>query len=91
MKKAVCSWCGGENVMIDAWAVFNKNSQLWELGPTFDAGYCDDCDGEANVIEIDEDDKSWRPEIWHEGRGLAYRAGELDEHQEARYEDDGGR
>jgi hypothetical protein len=61
MIKAVCSWCGGENVKLDAWAVFDFEAQAWVLESIFDAGYCDDCDGEANIDEIDVNDEKWMP------------------------------
>lgn len=49
--RIVCSTCGSENVMRDAWAVWNPDTQDWELGNVFDAGHCDDCDGEASLSE----------------------------------------
>lgn len=49
--KMVCGKCGGENVMCDAWAVWNTDSQEWELGAMFDYGHCDDCDGETKIEE----------------------------------------
>jgi len=61
MVKAVCSYCGSEGVKLDAWAVFDFVAQEWVLESTFDAGWCDDCDGEANIVEIDVDDEKWIP------------------------------
>jgi ribosomal protein L37AE/L43A len=48
----VCSHCGSENVMRDAWAVWNVDTQQWDLGTVFDAGHCDDCEGEASLEEV---------------------------------------
>lgn len=46
-----CSHCKGTNVMRDAWAEWNVELQQWELGNVFDAGFCEDCDGEARLEE----------------------------------------
>ena len=50
--KMVCGTCGGENVMRDAWAVWDVATQQWELGNVFDHAHCDDCDGETRVKEV---------------------------------------
>lgn len=47
----VCSTCGGDNVMRDAWAVWDRASQRWVLGAVFDHAYCDDCDRETSLEE----------------------------------------
>ena len=49
----VCSICGSENVRRDAWAVWNVETQSWELSTVFDAGFCDDCDGGARLDEVE--------------------------------------
>jgi ribosomal protein L37AE/L43A len=47
---AVCSYCGSENVKADAYAVWNTDTQQWEVSATFDKGaYCDECDGETRI------------------------------------------
>ena len=48
----VCKFCGGTNVMRDAWAVWDRDKQDWVLGSVFDAAQCDDCDGETSLIEV---------------------------------------
>jgi hypothetical protein len=53
--KYVCSICGSENVRLDAWAVWDIQTQSWELSTVFDAGFCDDCDGGARLDEIEID------------------------------------
>lgn len=53
--KYVCSHCGSENVRRDAWATWDVESQSWELATVFDAGFCDDCDGEASLAEVEID------------------------------------
>ena len=45
----VCSKCGSHLVMRDAWAIWNSVTGLWELGPTFDATFCDQCGGATNL------------------------------------------
>ena len=55
--KMVCSTCGGEDVLCDAYASWNVESQEWELSNTFDKGsFCNDCGGETRIdkIEISE-------------------------------------
>ena len=49
----VCGECGGNNVMRDAWAVWDVDEQDWVLGAVFDYGHCDDCDGESRLEEIE--------------------------------------
>lgn len=56
--KIVCSHCGGENVMRDAYAAWNPETQQWELGNVFDQGYCEDCGGEATLDELPLEDSS---------------------------------
>ena len=46
----VCSHCGSENVKVDAYAVWDAETQQWEVSETFDKGaYCQECDGETRV------------------------------------------
>ncbi|MGA3206089.1 MAG: hypothetical protein ABSF12_26645 [Bryobacteraceae bacterium] len=45
----VCNTCGSEEVLVDAWAEWNKDNQRWELFNTFDAAFCAECDGECSV------------------------------------------
>lgn len=47
--KMVCGNCGSQNVMRDAWAVWDVANQEWVLGAVFDYTYCDDCDGGATL------------------------------------------
>lgn len=50
--KMVCSYCGSENVLSDAYAKWNVENQEWELDNTFDKGaFCEDCDGECRIVE----------------------------------------
>jgi hypothetical protein len=47
-----CGSCGGKNVKRDAWARWNEELQMWELGEFFDHAHCDDCDGETKLKEV---------------------------------------
>ncbi len=49
--KKCCDSCGGENVLLDAWAQWNVETQRWELGATFDHAVCEDCDGETRIVD----------------------------------------
>jgi hypothetical protein len=48
--KRICSHCKGENVKVDAWAAWDVDAQTWTAEEVFEAGHCDDCDGETRVI-----------------------------------------
>jgi hypothetical protein len=51
--KMVCSHCGSEDVLCDAYAVWNTDNQEWEIGSLFDKGaYCNTCDGECRIEEV---------------------------------------
>jgi hypothetical protein len=54
--KYICSTCGSANVRRDAWAAWDVPTQSWQLASVFDAGFCEDCDGEAVVskVEVEE-------------------------------------
>jgi hypothetical protein len=47
--------CGFREVERDAWAQWDEENQVWEVGATFDNAYCDACDGETNLVCIDLD------------------------------------
>jgi hypothetical protein len=53
----VCSYCGSEDVKVDAFASWNKDENKWELESVYEKGICDDCDGEATIIDKEEDEK----------------------------------
>jgi hypothetical protein len=51
----VCGDCGGSNVLADAHAAWNVETQQWEVHNVFDKGaYCDDCDSSEIRIEAEE-------------------------------------
>lgn len=43
-----CPQCGSRNVVSDATAQWNVNSQSWELCGTYDCTTCQDCDYDAD-------------------------------------------
>ncbi len=45
----VCSSCGSDRVVRDAWAVWNAETQEWELQQVFDAAFCRTCEGECQI------------------------------------------
>ena len=49
LKIQVCSKCGSENVMADAWARWSVEDQCWELSGTYDHAFCEDCEGECHI------------------------------------------
>jgi len=51
--RIVCRGCGSENVMRDAWAEWDVVSQQWELKSVFDSAYCEECDSETKLVEIE--------------------------------------
>jgi hypothetical protein len=52
----VCSTCGSESVLADAYAEWNKESQKWELLEVFDKGhFCHDCDGDCSIKDVEID------------------------------------
>lgn len=51
--KYVCSECGSDDVLADAYAEWDEEHQRWELTDTFDKGaHCNACDGETRLEEI---------------------------------------
>jgi len=49
MEKPICSTCQSDDVLVDAWAAWNANTQAWELDNTFDNAHCNKCDGECSL------------------------------------------
>ena len=55
MERAVCSKCGSEDVLFDAYVSWNKEKQDMEIANTFDKGsFCNSCDGECSVKWIED-------------------------------------
>lgn len=49
--RMVCATCGSDDVLADAWASWDINSQQWELSQTFDEKYCNNCEDSCKLIE----------------------------------------
>ena len=49
--KKVCAECGSDEVVKDAWAFFNTETQEWELENFFDYEFCKRCNGECTITE----------------------------------------
>ena len=49
----VCGTCGSTDVLSDAYAQWNTETQAWELSSLFDKGaVCNVCDGETRIKEV---------------------------------------
>ena len=46
-----CGRCGSDDVGREATARWDVSAQAWALGSVFDDGFCDNCNGDANLIE----------------------------------------
>jgi hypothetical protein len=51
----ICSHCGSTDVYADATARWDAQKDEWIMSCVHDDRYCDQCGGEANLIEVDED------------------------------------
>ncbi|OAN58669.1 DUF5983 family protein [Sphingobium sp. TCM1] len=53
-----CASCGSADVMRDAWACWDDDTQDWVLGSVFDAAFCETCENDTtlvvNTLEITE-------------------------------------
>lgn len=53
--RMVCRNCGSEDVICDAYAVWDFSNQVWVIDSTFDKGaYCNACDGETRIVEKED-------------------------------------
>ena len=52
-KEFQCTSCGGNRVLCDAWVNLNDDEDV----RTFDQTYCEDCDGECSVKEVEVTDE----------------------------------
>jgi Zn finger protein HypA/HybF involved in hydrogenase expression len=49
--KMSCKNCGLENVLRDAWAEWDSETQQWVLSNVFDHAYCDNCESDTTILE----------------------------------------
>lgn len=52
MIDIVCSTCGSNEVVLDAYAQWCVESQDWELCSTYDEAYCTMCDARTHLKEV---------------------------------------
>lgn len=55
--KMVCSKCGSEKVMRDSWASWDYGKQEWALYNVFDDAWCDTCEEECSIEEVEVDEE----------------------------------
>lgn len=48
-----CRSCRSTDVVRDAWAAWDEDAQEWGLDNTFDAAFCNTCEGETALVERD--------------------------------------
>ena len=53
--KIVCTHCESEAVVRDAWAAWDVEKQEWVLEDIFDYAYCQDCENETKLEEVEID------------------------------------
>lgn len=55
--RQVCSTCGSEDVVCDAYASWDFEKQKWVLHQTYDKGaHCENCEGECRIVEKEVSD-----------------------------------
>lgn len=50
----ICGKCGSDNVRADAYAAWDSEEGDWVLHSVYDARHCENCEGPASLIEVDE-------------------------------------
>lgn len=51
MKTFICERCGSDDVVKDAYAVWDEKRQEWSLTSVFDAVTCLECGRETTIVE----------------------------------------
>lgn len=49
----VCAYCGSSKVLLDAWAEWDTAAQEWVLSSTSTTEFCEKCDGETRLTEVE--------------------------------------
>lgn len=47
----ICSECGSDDVVRDAWAAWDADRQEWVLASVFDDGFCEACERSVSLSE----------------------------------------
>lgn len=50
--RIVCRTCGSDDILSDAWARWNVETQQWELSSALDNEECCCCEGETHTIDV---------------------------------------
>ena len=50
--RKVCGTCGSTDVLRDAFVEWDEVEQAWVIQNTFDAAYCETCEGETDIEDI---------------------------------------
>lgn len=45
--KPTCPYCGSDEVVCDANAAWNEETQQWEVASVYDSGACQDCEAQT--------------------------------------------
>ena len=53
-----CEDCGSQEVMRDAFAVWNPELQMWEISSLYDDWFCPECEAETHVVERKIEDET---------------------------------
>jgi hypothetical protein len=51
----ICSLCGSENVVLDAYAEWNSEQGAWVLRSVYEESHCEACDSSTDILTIDEE------------------------------------
>lgn len=51
----ICSLCGSENVVLDAYAEWNSEQGAWVLRSVYEESHCEGCDSSTDLLTIDEE------------------------------------
>lgn len=49
--RIVCGTCGSTEVVRDAWAAWDEDTQQWVLENVFDEAYCHECEDTRQLAE----------------------------------------
>ncbi len=50
--RMICGYCGSEDVLQDAWASWDFESQEWVLHDVMAGDFCQHCDGRTHIEEV---------------------------------------
>ena len=48
----ICSDCKSDDVLADAYAEWDIDSQKWVISNTFSNSFCNSCEGETKLIKV---------------------------------------